>query len=144
MEAYPHHYRARAAAVTESNVTIESAGLPVLQSVSPPQFDGPGGLWSPETLLIASIADCFVLTFRAIARASNFTWHDVACDAEGVLDRADGVVRFTEIKLHARLTVPAGANEDRGRRLLEKAEKACLVTNSLKVEPTLAAEVVSA
>ena len=45
--------------------------------------------------------------------------------------------------MRARLTVPAGANEDRARRLLEKAEKTCLVTNSLKVEPTLAAEVVS-
>ena len=144
MEAYPHHYRARAAAETEGNVTIESESLPALQSVSPPQFGGPGGQWSPETLLIASVADCFVLTFRAIARASNFAWNDVACDAEGVLDRADGVLRFTEIKLRARLTVPAGANEDRGRRLLEKAEKTCLVTNSLKVEPTLAAEVVSA
>jgi peroxiredoxin-like protein len=143
MDAYPHHYRARAAGAPEDAVALESESLPALKSQSPPQFGGPGGQWSPETLFVAAVADCFVLTFRAIARASSFAWHDVACDAEGVLDRADGVVRFTEIKLHARLTVPAGANEDRARRLLEKAEKTCLVTNSLKVEPTLTTEVVS-
>ena len=34
--------------------------------------------------------------------------------------------------------------DEEGRRLLEKAEKSCLVTNSLKVEPALAAEVVTA
>ena len=143
MDAYPHHYRTRAAAVAEGDVTLESESLPALKSQSPPQFGGPGGQWSPETLFIAAVADCFVLTFRAIARASSFAWNDVSCDAEGVLDRADGVIRFTEIKLHARLTVPAGANEDRARRLLDKAEKTCLVTNSLKVEPTLSMEVVA-
>ena len=83
-----------------------------------------------------------MLTFRAIARASNFPWQDLQCDVEGVLDRVDGVAQFTELKLRARLTVPAGSNEERARRLLEKAEKACLITNSLKAEPTLTAEIV--
>jgi len=33
--------------------------------------------------------------------------------------------------------VPLGTNEDQARRLLEKAEETCLVTNSLKVPPQL-------
>ena len=41
------------------------------------------------------------------------------------------------------LAVPAGTDVDRARRLLEKAEKACLVTNSLAFEPTLVADVVT-
>ncbi len=141
MQGYPHHYQVHAAAVTEGSVTLGAEGLPDLASVPPPQFGGPGGQWSPETLLVAAVADCFVLTFRAIARASKFDWRELTCDAQGTLDRADGVVRFTAIALRARLTVPAGADEERGRRLLEKAEKTCLVTSSLRAEPTLTAEI---
>ncbi|HZL94681.1 MAG TPA: OsmC family protein, partial [Vicinamibacterales bacterium] len=95
----------------------------------------------PETLLVAAVADCLILTFRAVARASKLSWRSLECSAEGVLDRVDGVSRFTEVRLHARLTLPEGGDIERGKRLLEKAEKACLVTNSLKAAPVLTADV---
>jgi peroxiredoxin-like protein len=141
MEAYPHRYDVHAAAQTEGSVIVRAEGLPTLATAPPPQFGGPGGQWSPETLLVAAAADCFILTFRAIATASKLPWRGLECDAEGVLDRADGVVRFTELHVHARLVLPPGGDEDRAKRLLEKAEKACLVTNSLVLHPTLTVEI---
>jgi organic hydroperoxide reductase OsmC/OhrA len=144
MQAYPHRYEVRATAGSEGSVTIASQGLPSLATAPPAQFGGPGDQWSPETLLVAAAADCLILTFRAMARASNLPWLDLDCRAEGVLDRAEGVTRFTELHLHARLTLPAGGDVARGQRVLEKAEKGCLVTNSLKFEPTLTADVVAA
>jgi organic hydroperoxide reductase OsmC/OhrA len=141
MQVYPHRYNVHAAAETEGSVILGSEGLPSLATAPPPQYGGPGGHWSPETLLVAATADCFVLSFRAIATASKLPWNDLECHAEGVLDRADGVVRFTELHLQARLTLPAGGDAERAKRLLDKAEKACLVTNSLKLEPTLTMEV---
>lgn len=144
MEAYPHRYEVRAAAKSEGSVAIDAEHLPTLLTAPPQQFGGPGDQWSPETLLVAAAADCLILTFRAVARASSFVWLDLDCRAEGVLDRVDGVTRFTELHLHARLTLPSGADTARGQRLLEKAEKACLITSSLKLEPVLAAEVVAA
>ena len=57
-----------------------------------------------------------------------------------MLDRVDGVVRFTAIDLHAVLSLAAGGDERRARRLLEKAEETCLVTNSLNLEPKLEIE----
>ena len=141
MQAYPHRYDVHAAAETEGNVLLRSEGLPTLTTAAPPQYGGPGGQWSPETLLMAAAADCFILTFRAIATASKLTWRHLDCDAEGVLDRSDGVVRFTALHLRARLVLPAGGDTNRAKRLLEKAEAACLVTNSLALRPTLAAEV---
>ena len=90
---------------------------------------------------MAAAADCFILTFRAIATASKLAWRHLDCDAEGVLDRSDGVVRFTALHLRAHLVLPAGGDTDRAKRLLEKAEGACLITNSLAFRPTLTAEV---
>jgi organic hydroperoxide reductase OsmC/OhrA len=144
MESYPHHYAVQATAECEGSVTLGSQGLPNLSSAPPPQYGGPGGQWSPETLFVAAAADCLILTFRAIAKASNLSWRDLQCRAEGTLDRADGMVRFTDLRLHASLTLPIGGNAERAHRLLEKAEHACLVTNSLNLEPSLVVEVVFA
>jgi organic hydroperoxide reductase OsmC/OhrA len=50
-------------------------------------------------------------------------------------------MRFTAMRLRARLQVPAGGDASRAARLLEKAEKSCLVTRSLAFEPSLETEV---
>lgn len=141
MESYPHHYAVHARAETEGSVALESEGLPRLATAAPPQYGGPGGQWAPETLFVAAVADCFILTFRAVATASKLAWHDLECDARGAVDRREDGIQFTELDLRARLTLPEGGDDERAKRLLEKAKKACLVTNSLKCEPALTAEV---
>jgi peroxiredoxin-like protein len=141
MQTYPHRYDVHAGAETAGSVLVRSEGLPMLTTAAPAQFGGPGDQWSPETLLVAAAADCSILTFRAIATASKLEWRRLECDAEGVLDRTEGVVRFIELHLRARLALPAAGDTDRARRLLEKAEASCLVTNSLAFRPTLTAEV---
>lgn len=141
MENFPHRYQVEAAADTDGSVTISSHGLPSLVTAPPAQFGGSGDQWSPETLLVAAAADCFILTFRAIARASKLTWRHLSCSTEGVLDRVDGAPRFTELLIRARLQLPAGGDGDKGHRLLEKAEKSCLITNSLIAKSKLESQV---
>ena len=131
MHEFPHHYRAEAASEGDG-VTLSSASLQPLISASPAEFGGPGDRWSPETLLVAAVADCFVLTFRGIAGLSRFSWTSLDCSVTGKVDRVDRVTQFTEIQVRARLRVPSGTNEEQARRLLAKAEETCLVTNSLK------------
>jgi len=144
MHPYPHVYTAAASGRPEGTVALTSAGLPEIVSAPPPEFDGPGGLWSPETLLCASLADCFVLNFRATARASKLDWSELACRVEGTLERVDGVTQFTKFRTFASLVVPTDSATEIGRRLLEKAERMCLVSNSLRGERTLVANVVIA
>jgi organic hydroperoxide reductase OsmC/OhrA len=137
MQDYPHRYQATATARIEDAVYIGSKGLATLPTMPPEQFGGPGNLWSPETLLVAAVADCLILTFRAIARASKLDWQALGCEAEGILDRVEGVTRFTRFEIRATLTVPRGTDEHKAKRLLEKAEAVCLVTNSLNAEKHL-------
>jgi len=141
MQAFPHHYAVTATARSHGDVVLTSEGPSPLFSASPPQFDGSGDLWSPETLLAAAVGDCLILTFRAIARASNFPWTALRCDVTGTLDRIDGVTQFTSFDVRARLDVPAGSDPERARRLLEKAERTCLISNSLKGAICLTPEV---
>jgi len=143
MHPYPHVYKVSAAGSAAGDVTLASAGLPDLPSQAPPEFGGPPGYWSPETLLAAAVADCFVLSFRAVARASKLEWTSVSAEVDCVLDRVQGVAHFTRVTTRARLVVPAGTDVTRAQQLLEKAEKVCLISNSLKAERHLEAEVVA-
>ena len=45
------------------------------------------------------------------------------------------------MRIEADLTLPADGNADAARRLLEKAEKSCLITNSLDLTAELEASV---
>lgn len=131
MQDFPHHYKTRAVARAEGSVELTSPGLEALESAGPAEFGGPGDLWSPETLLAASIADCFILSFRAVARAGKLDWLSVSCDVDAVLDKVERVTQFTEFHQTVVLEVPAGTDEAKAMRLLEKAEHVCLITNSL-------------
>jgi organic hydroperoxide reductase OsmC/OhrA len=143
MKPYPHHYAASANAGAIGNVTVSAATLPPIETAPPPQFDGPGGIWSPEALLCAAVADCFILTFRAVARAAHFNWIHLDCGVEGVLEHIADTSQFTSFATVARLTVPPGADHARARLLLGRAEHACLISNSLRGERTLSIEVVT-
>jgi organic hydroperoxide reductase OsmC/OhrA len=131
MQAFPHHYTVEASGSGTGDVELKADGLPTLRSVSPIQFDGPGDRWSPETLLVAAVGDCLILTFRAVARASGFAWTSLECDVTGTLDRIERTTRFVAFEVRARLHVPSGTDPDRARQVLEKAERSCLISNSL-------------
>jgi len=137
MQDFPHRYTVAALSRTEGDVSLESARLPALSSAAPAEFGGPGDRWSPETLLVAAVADCFTLSFRAIAKASKLEWVSLRCEVEGTLERVEHVTQFTGFKVRASLRVPPGTAEDRARSLLEKAEKTCLISNSLKAKSQL-------
>lgn len=141
MHTFPHRYSVNALAAPAGVVTIRGAELEDIQSTAPVEFDGPPGNWSPETLFVASIADCFVLSFRAIARASKLEWIEIDCAADGTLEKTADGLAFTRIDLQVVLRVPAGGDAERAQRLLEKAEKACLVSNSIKPGVHLSASV---
>ncbi len=141
MQPLPHTYHVSVEAGVEGDVAVAAQGLPSFAAASPREFDGPGDRWSPESLLCSAAASCFILTFRAVARASKFEWRRLSCRVEGTLERKDGVTQFTRIATHAMLQVDAAADRETAQRLLEKAERGCLVSNSLKAERVLTTDI---
>lgn len=142
MREFPHHYTATAVGGPDGDIRLESGRLPELRSAAPAEFDGPGDHWSPETLMTAAVADCFVLTFRSLAKSSRLPWLALACHATGTLDRgADRVTQFTGYSVKASLRVPDDIHVEQARRILARAEQGCLISNSLKGRVTLEADV---
>jgi organic hydroperoxide reductase OsmC/OhrA len=141
MQDYPHRYLVTATASTEGDVDLRADSLTPLRSAAPAEFGGPGDRWSPETLLVGAVGDCFVLTFRAVARSAKLAWHLLECDVRGTLDRVDGVPQFTRFEIHARLLAPAETDPDRARRALDRAERGCLIANSLKAHVQMSVDI---
>ncbi|MCH2182047.1 MAG: OsmC family protein [Mariniblastus sp.] len=133
----PHDYQATATAQTAGNVLLAVPHAAEITSDAPSEFGGPGDQWSPEDLLVAAVADCFVLSFRAIASMSKYEWTDLRCEVSGVLDKVDRDIQFTRFQLNVTLVIPADSDTERAERLLAKAESTCFITNSLKAETHL-------
>ena len=141
MEAH-HEYRVNAFGAGGRNGVIHAEGvLPCISFSAPPEFLGEPGRWTPEHFLVAAVASCFVSTFSGIAEKSRLEFASFKLDAEGMLDNEDGIWRFAEIKLRPVVTVLKEEDHDRAIRLLEKAEKSCLIARSVQFKVTLVPEV---
>jgi peroxiredoxin-like protein len=133
---------------TEVEWTGERAGnlrapvLPNLRVDAPPEFKGHEGVWTPEHLFVAAVNSCFMTTFLAIAENSKLEFVSFKANAMGKLEKRDGQgFIMTEIILRPKLVIPNARDAERASRILEKAERNCLISNSVKTEIRLEPEV---
>jgi uncharacterized OsmC-like protein len=141
MASFPHQYEVSTAGGPDGTLPVESKGLPTIETSAPPEFGGPEGYWSPETMLTGAVANCLILTFRALARARKLEWSSLRVDCTGVVDKTREGLRFTRFKIDAVLTVGRDIDENQARDVLENAKKHCLVTASLSSETEMSAEI---
>jgi peroxiredoxin-like protein len=114
---------------------------PSIPFAAPPQFQGESGVWTPEHFFLAAISSCLITTFLAIARLSRFEPVALELSTEGVIGKADGGFQFTRIALSPVLTIERQEDRERALRLLEKAERSCLVSRSIKCPVVMESEV---
>jgi peroxiredoxin-like protein len=104
-----------------------------IEIATPPQFSkGVEGIWSPEHLFTAALNSCFMTTFLSIAENSKLEFSEFSCSAIGNLDQIEGKFLMTEIILNPVLLISKEADRGKAERVLEKSEKACLISNSIK------------
>lgn len=144
MKPLPHRYEVHLAGGPDGYATSSAQGLPDLRCAPPLDFDGPGDAWSPEHLLMSAVTTCFLFTLRSVAKLSKVQFKALELSAEGLLERKEGVTRFTEIILRPKLTVAQGTDRAQALRVMEKAEKACLISASLSTPIRLEPEVLMA
>ena len=129
-----HHYEVKLNWESDRKGLMSS---PVLHSnievATPPEFPkGMEGIWSPEHLLVAAVNSCLMTTFLAIAENFKFDFMGYESNADGKLEKVDGKYMISEIVLSPVLTILPGSDKEKALRILEKAEAACLVSNSVR------------
>jgi organic hydroperoxide reductase OsmC/OhrA len=123
---------------------LSSPVLPQNIEVStPPDFPkGIPGIWSPEHLFIASINSCVMSTFLNIAENSKLHFISFDCKSSCTVDLVEGVYVITEVFLYPILVIPHSEKPDRAKRIVEMSEKACMVSNTLKIPIQLETEII--
>lgn len=134
-----HVYNVNLKWTNDRKGTMSSPELPIsIEVATPPEFDkGMPNIWSPEHLFTASVVSCFMTTFLAIAEYSKFDFISFKCDSEGVLEKIEGKYLITKIILKPEVVISDPEKIERAKRILEKSEAACLVSNSIKSEIVL-------
>lgn len=109
-----------------------------IEVATPPQFSsGMPNIWSPEHLFTAAVSSCLMTTFLAIAEYSKFDFISFKCRSKGVLDKVDGKFIMTEVQMFPVIEISNMGQTERAIRILEKSEKACLISNSIKSKVTM-------
>ena len=116
-----------------------------IETATPPDFPkGMPNIWSPEHFLVAAVESCLMTTFLSIAENSKLEFISFKSTAIGKLDKVECKFQMTEIILKPVLEISDENNAERAKRIIEKSEKACLISNSIKSKIILDAEVVIA
>ena len=136
------HYEAEIEWIEQRAGRLRSANLPTLEVAAPPEFEGREGVWTPEHLYVGAVLSCFMTTFLAIAENSKLEIVSFGAAASGKLEKVPGIgLQMTEIILQPRLVISSAGDVGRARQIIDKAEKNCLISNSIKtairVEPEI-------
>ena len=125
-------YRTSVSWTEEKKGILCSAGKPVIEVATPPEFKGHEGMWTPEELFVASVNICIKTTFLYYAQKEDFKFLSYESEAEGVLERVENKFMFSEIKVKPRITVLLKDQIEKAKELIELSEKNCLISNSIK------------
>lgn len=113
-----------------------------IEVATPPEFPkGMPNIWSPEHLFTASVSSCLMTTFLAIAENSKLEFSAFSCKSKGILEKVEGKFLMSEVILKPTVIIKNDKDVDRAKRILEKSEAACLVSNSIKSKITMEIEI---
>ncbi len=132
-----YHYRTTVKWTEQRKGVISCDGKPEVQVATPPEFKGHEGIWSPEDLFVASANICLMTTFLAVAERAGLAFSAYESAAEGRLELVEGKFQFTAITIRPSITVKSGDDTAQAKELIEKAERNCLISNSMKATVSL-------
>ncbi len=115
---------------------LQSPGGLHCQFAVPTDFGGPGGCPSPEEMLLAALASCYVITIAYMAELKKLPLQKQAIQVQGLVERDPQTrrLRFTRFEIDLRFTVAPDATDAQIENILKLARDAktfCLVSNSL-------------
>ena len=133
-----HFYSTNVVWTGERHGDLSAPVMPTLNIDAPPEFRGHEGVWTPEHLFVGAINSCFMTTFLAIAENSKLDFVHFDAKATGKLEEHEDVgLMMTVVVLRPELTISNARDKDRALRILRKAERHCLIANSVKAAISL-------
>ena len=112
-------------------VKVGSGALPELPVTWASRTEQPGGKTSPEELIAAAHAACYAMAFSNVLNKAGTPPEQLTVSATCTLDRIEGAVKITYMRLEIRGRVP-GMDEQAFESAALEAESGCPVSNALR------------
>jgi organic hydroperoxide reductase OsmC/OhrA len=132
MPSYPLSFQAQAQIQDSSSTSWQvQSGPYATECAVPPEFQGPGGAWSPEDLFAQALLNCFVGTFKVLAQNSKLTYQNLQAQLDLTLDLDENkrpIMKSAQIR--CRLREPS--HPERAEMLAKKAFQSGFILNSVK------------
>lgn len=128
-KAHPQHPET----FDRDHTVVFENGQSVVGSSAPAYFGNPDTV-NPETLLLAALASCHMLTFLAIAAKFGFQVSRYRDKAEGTLAKnAEGRVAITHCRLRPEIEFSGDKtpSPEELRKMHQSAHRNCFIANSL-------------
>lgn len=134
MTKYPIDFKAKSETKhgVQSTWSVESYGHKTICAI-PPEFNGPGGGFSPEDLFAQALTNCLVATFKVYAENSKLTFTDLKVSTNLSVDQAEDRKVIMK-KCHFNVTVIGSSNPDKTQLLIKKSFESGFILNSVKTE----------
>jgi organic hydroperoxide reductase OsmC/OhrA len=111
---------------------LKAEGRPDMPGALPPAQGERTRGYSPEDLMVLSLAQCHMLTYLALAGRRGLIVRRYEDRSTGRLGKnANGQTQMAEVVLHPRVTVPRGADVAMARDLHDRAHHHCFMANSV-------------
>jgi organic hydroperoxide reductase OsmC/OhrA len=135
---FPLTFRVSADGPSGINTTWNSSAVASSGKVTmaiPPEFDGPGGGFSPEDIYALALQNCFVATFKVFAEKSRLAYSQIRTEATLDVDRGDDGKPWMA-RFHLKVNLEGVTQNETAKRILERVSQNCMILNSTKTEKT--------
>jgi organic hydroperoxide reductase OsmC/OhrA len=123
------------------DMSIEPEGKPPIAGSAGARYFGDASRYNPEDLMLASLAECHLLTYLALTTKAGITVTELGAKISGVLAPLDGKMRFTSATLQATTRVARAEDVETARQLHREAHEQCFMSNSVSFPITVQASV---
>lgn len=114
------------------NKLVDKDCTPLVMAI-PPEFEGPGGAYSPEDLYALSLMNCYLATFKFIAEKSKLHYESIYGNATLFVDKGEEKSPWME-RVLIRIRLDGASQNDRALSLMEKTKAHCMILNSVKTK----------
>ena len=142
MESLPHHYSVVVNAKPDNHLQVSADHLPTLDVDAPSQFGGRAINGRRRSYYWPRRRIALFYHFERLPLSRSWNGEAIRCTTDGVLDKVERTMQFTEIVTKVALTIDSEASRQKAETLLAKAEKICIVSNSLTAQKRLEIELI--
>ncbi|SHG38982.1 OsmC family protein [Ornithinibacillus halophilus] len=131
-----HHFHLKAdwPGGRNSEGYIDAGNLKTKISI-PPEMDGPGVGTNPDEMLLGAAATCYIITLAAMIERAKLPLHEMGLESEGIVDVTNGVFTFKKIIHKPTVELKSEASDQERellKKLVEKAEKSCMISRAIQ------------